>query len=526
MSVLASPDTSDEDEDISPSRSKVVFFGTKQEGRASMASPDERNDVKEVIEGSMQSFFQEGLEQLLTPIVTRLEAVELSAVEADGRMCSLENEDGKTRELIFGETSKITALQEGAILTEQKLESLLQGITHNSAKIDDLREEIEALSSDHETLEHLTKGSLQKIADTDGYIVAVESKLSEAFEASKQKVEAMQESQKKLIRSSIDGVETLRGLQRKSSADLDVLRKDVDEHFKQFVAAREAGDRNEACAKTLRRDLQDVLDREQQVCQQVNGCKDQWSKLQSLFQVLQVEMSHVKQHIANREGDLYGYQAGISANAEGIKTLHTYCERLACDVQKLHNEVVGTDSRIVKVQEETFQVTKFANRLHDSIDEARSNLSRCQDKFTGVEKKYDSMQDSLQDMTTRQSELRYQQEQLFSFWKPLVNDLDSVKIDVKRIDSDVQSAANKHSLLSASVDQHETKLVRLENSVQFASAGFTGLQKGITASGANMQARLSVYQSSPAAFSKSALGRANYCTSARHGDSSSSSEQS
>jgi len=83
---------------------------------------------------------------------------------------------------------------------------------------------------------------------------------------------------------------------------------------------------------------------ELQLSAQISGWKDQWSKLHPELQVAQRELVQLKKRADHQDTSMQSQQQGISANANGVSTVHGYCAKLAGDMQKLHHEVVGACS--------------------------------------------------------------------------------------------------------------------------------------------------------------------------------------
>lgn len=277
-----------------------------------------------------------------------------------------------------------------------------------------------------------------------------------------------------------------------TDAEVTRLKSEVSQCSVRVGEARHVADKNRSNAVSMQRCLEEAAGREAQLCRQLNAWKDQWSKLHPELQVVCRDVDHLKRRCDHHDAAIHGAQQAAAANSAQVGELSTVQAALRGDVHALRAELGEAARSFLEVRDGLHEAVVFSNNLHSNVEESGRLLRKATEDVDDLAKKHGSTLEELERTKEEVSVTRTRTLHHAKTVSLVQKELERAQEDITVTRTELESTSTHVDGLKGELGKTKKTVDRLDTGVEFCRAGFTGLQKGLQATGVHLQGRHSV----------------------------------
>lgn len=442
----------------------------------------------------MESFITQQLQTILQPVLAHIEDIDDKVGKLDVGLGKVNADIGRNVNLIESSNERIGTLQARVIEAENKIAPLTDAMAENDRKTESVSRDVNAMRADvsqtHKRLEDAEHGFLPKLQQDVAQLQEKAMQARRHLEAVAAIVDDHPLKKEVLDLSTLVKSATL----ERSGIDLSLqrLQQDVDDIHRTMQDINQVAEKNRVHSSALQKGLQDIAAREGQLQHQLNGWKDQWSKLHPEIQVCVKDIGQLKTRTDHHDAAIHSIQQGCLHNSKGVDLLQHSQDGMRVDVQAVSKDLITTQGDMAAIREGLADATTVANSLHASWEEVSSKLRKTTTLIESVDNRNVAVVADLEKMNHVVMDLQREHRKSVNAVQSVSRDLERTKDALTSTRTDLASANSNMESLKGDLGSTKNVLHRLDHGVEFCSAGFSGLQKGFMATGTNIQQRKSV----------------------------------
>mmetsp|Transcript_48313 Transcript_48313/g.121695 ORF Transcript_48313/g.121695 Transcript_48313/m.121695 type:complete len:517 (+) Transcript_48313:66-1616(+) len=466
-----------------------------------------REEHRRGSEASMQSFISAQLTVILHPILERMESLEKVAVNVSDRLSEAGRDIACNKGLGEENSAALIDARGRMDLMEGRMSVIQHNLDEVAKKTASLRQDIDAGGKDlkiwRDRLEDPETGIL---ANLQGRIQSVNDNLRALQRFIEEDDKSALTSLEQGFERAEAALKELREGQDSTQAEVMRLKSEVSQNSAHLHETRHVADKTRAAAAGLQRGIEEVMGREAQLGVQLNAWKDQWSKLHPELQVVCRDVDHLKRRCDHHDAAIHGAQQASAANAAHAAELSAAHTAFRGDVHTLRGEISETAKGLAQARQGLHEAVKFSNFLHSNVEEHGRVLRKTTENLDALEQRHSSALDDLEKAREEISVTRTETAKSASAVCAVQQDLERTKEDLNSARSDLVSTSCHLDGLRGELGKTRKTVDRLDHGMDFCRAGFSGLQKGLQATGVHLQSRHSVVLPSLNSPHRSATG--------------------
>mmetsp|Transcript_30817 Transcript_30817/g.89583 ORF Transcript_30817/g.89583 Transcript_30817/m.89583 type:complete len:531 (-) Transcript_30817:552-2144(-) len=392
----------------------------------------------------------------------------------------------------------------GALKTVRgSVEDLRGLIRATDARADTLRENLERQASDHlnvhKSVEH-TNGWLQRVENhvRDVARSAAESRTSlgdhevrlHALEAVSENVEDERtDGALHAIDVLTKAVKDLKTDLARASGDASHLREDVRSRGQLLQETRALLDQTVTTLNAHQKNNVLQAAREAETMKQIEGFKNQLSRVQPTVEALQKDAAYLKQHMKQQQEAVHTLQqngAIVHGGHEDLKDAH---DRLSREVEQAHKQLSVSKDGHADLHALISRTNALTATLQTSVQDVTNQLQKAGARIEGLEKKQAALGENLEKAGLATAEVRRECRMNAADAAGLRHELEKASEALEGLRGEIHATSDRLSGLSSDLGSTAESMHRLDSSMELCKAGLTGLQKGFVDAGTHFQTR-------------------------------------
>jgi len=284
-------------------------------------------------------------------------------------------------------------------------------------------------------------------------------------------------------------VDTLRQRGEGTIADLERLRVETAHKGQLLQETRAVADKNAAAVASLQRGADHRSGKDLDLSRQLDSLKADMCKLQPTVESLRKDSAFLKQRQENHDAAIHTVQQNQGTLHATQETMSHKHERLAREAKALEQSLAATRGGLDHARDGLGQANTNAAALRDNVDKLRLDLHKTSQRVEGAENQHAALSESFSRVVCDAVELSREQGRAASERQALRHELEQTKAALTRARGDLDATNERLQGVGGDLGRTNEAVRRLDDSMDFCHAGFSGLQKGFIETGVHIARR-------------------------------------